>query len=363
MHSFEFSRPSYLVLLGLFLFVNVAGYGQAIISNGASPAVLLGINEGGSTNVLDTTGIGHTDSGYLGLAYFGVNSGFSGTPPGDANAPGCQCEGWGIAANGLFAGSSDVSTGGMLNGIKADSFTSTASSAVVTNSSLSQPITVVQDYHVAAGAPANAFEDLVTITNTGTSTLTGVSYARVMDFDVPPTEFDEFITLHGNGATNLISTSDDGFALPDPTTAFSAITGCGTANTDFTHCGPADHGAAFAFNFGALTAGSSISFSVFYGAALDELSALTALSALGAEVFALGESTLASGGPATGSGTFFFGFKGVGGTPLPPPTEPPPTAVPEPSSLAMFGVSGLLVIGWRMGRRGKTSPSGYFLAS
>ena len=319
--------------------------GQAVISNGATPNVILGINEGGSTNTPSSLTFGQasgTLSGFIGLAYTGV-PGI--TYLGDANSPGCQCEGWCVAANGTFGGLSDVSTGGVLNGITPVGFTSTSSTAVVTVTSNSLPLTIVQDYHPAAGAPNNVFEDTVTITNTGGDTLNHVQYARVMDFDVPPTEFHEFISLHGNGAANLILTHDNGFVLPDPTVMGpSDIGGCGV-NVDFSHCGPNDHGAAFLFDFGDLAAGNSLTFSVFYGAAPNEVDALTALAAVGAEVYALGESTVHSvtGAEIAGSdtATFFFGFKGVGGTPIPPP------GVPEPGGLVLLG-SGLLTVAARV---------------
>jgi hypothetical protein len=339
-------RFSIFVVAALVMLAAAASsFGQgAEIQNPGNPVpVVLGVNAYGSTNTRDTLGIDQTGTGFVGLAYFGVNSGLSGKPPGDANSPGCQCEGWGIAAGGVFGGSSDVSSGGVSNGITLSSFTSTSSTALSIVTSNNLPLTVSQDYHPAVGALNNAFEDTVTITNTGASSLADVSYSRVMDFDVPPTEFREFISLAGNGTTtDLVATGDNGFVIPDPTAGPATIS-C-PANTDFTHCGPSDHGAMFNFDFGSLAGGGTKTFSVFYGAAPTEADALGVLGALGVEVYALGESTDSSGVAAnTSSGTFFFAFKGVGGVPI----VPPPTGTPEPASMTLLGCGLLAVVSGR----------------
>jgi hypothetical protein len=333
------------VVLVLALAKSTFGQGAEIQNPGNPVPVILGINQYGSTNTLDTLGIDQTGSGYVGLAYYGVNSGFTGKPPGDSNSPGCQCEGWGVAANGVFGGSSDVSTGGVANGITLSNFTSTSSTASSTVTSNNLPLTVTNSYAPSAGVANNSFTDVVTIKNTGTTALNNVSYSRVFDFDVPPTEFNEFMTVQGNGTTSdLYFTNDNGFGIPDPTNPGLAgdIAGCGT-NTNFTHCGPADHGAQFAFNFGTLAPGASTTFEIFYGADTNEASALGDLGALKAEAYALGQSATTNLAGAevanTGSATFFFGFEGVGGEPI-----VTPTSTPEPGSLALL-VSGLLGLG------------------
>jgi type IV pilus assembly protein PilY1 len=170
-----------------------------------------------------------------------------------------------------------------------------------------------------------------------------------MDFDTEPTAFDEFITIGGHPATNLLYTNDDGFEPADPLYAFrSSIAGCAPASTNFTDCGPADHGARFDFGFDALAAvddpatpdvdESMRTFTIFYGAAPTEALADLARAIVGAEVYAYGQPDV-TGGPSTGSPiTYIFGFKGVGGTP------PPPPGVPTPATLALLG-AGLLGLG------------------
>ena len=56
-------------------------------------------------------------------------------------------------------------------------------------------LTVDQNYHPSA-SPA-LYADTVTITNTTGATVSDFEYVRVMDWDVPPTQFDEFVTLKG----------------------------------------------------------------------------------------------------------------------------------------------------------------------
>jgi type IV pilus assembly protein PilY1 len=110
----------------------------------------------------------------------------------------------------------------------------------------------------------------------------------------------------------------------------------GTRNVSFVDSGPADHGAFFTFGFGALAAGESRTFNIYYGAAATESAALSALGTVGAEVFSLGQS--GAGGQITGSpATYIFGFSGVGGTPVIP-------SVPEPETYAML-LAGLGLLG------------------
>jgi type IV pilus assembly protein PilY1 len=149
-------------------------------------------------------------------------------------------------------------------------------------------------------------------------------YTRVMDWDIPPTEFSELVTIQGVGATNLVLSHDNGFSDVNPLAATTELS-FGTTNIDFIDSGPADHGAYFKFDFGTLAVGSSKTFSIFYGAAGSETAALAALATVGAEVYSFGQS---NGNGATGEpGTFIFGFKGVGGTPV--------GSVPEPSTLLL----------------------------
>lgn len=334
-------KKLYLGALSTALFLAAMGTAQAgaTLVNGS---IALGVNNDGSLN----TSVGSvTDNGggYTGIAYKYADGKFY-----DATSPGCLCEGWGVSVNNTDSGYASQSNGsggltfGALTGV-------TATTATATASITSMPgITVVQTYQPAANAPGALFVDLVTITNTTGATVTDLKYVRVMDWDIAPTEFNEFVTIKGTATTTLLEESgDNGFNSPDPLGGYSNYYGCYDA--DCTDDGPNDHGAYFRFNFGELKAGESYSFKVYYGAAANESGAIAAIASEGIELYSLGQSTAFD--PTTGASTadndaptFIFGFKGVGGTAVEcgQPGQPPcDNSVPEPGSLALLGL-GLL---------------------
>jgi hypothetical protein len=310
-------------LAALLILASGTAQAGAVLTLGAGVgSVQLGVNNQGHLNF----GPGTKNSGATGLAAF-LTGDARGPGYYDSTAPGCLCEGWGVAAGGT-AGYANVATDGVVN-LTVDSFTSTATTAVsaVHLTSLAG-LKVTHDYHAAAGSPLNTFESTVTIENTTAGTLTNLLYRRVMDWDVPYTEFSEAVTIQGWPATALKQTTDNGFATANP------LGGAGTiacpANVNFVDCAPgADHGALFDFTFGDLAAGETKTFKIFYGAALSETAAIAALAAVGAEVYSLGQSDTSGGDPILGiPATYFFGFAGVGGTPVAP--------VPEPTSLLLL---------------------------
>jgi uncharacterized repeat protein (TIGR01451 family) len=214
--------------------------------------------------------------------------------------------------------------------VAVNSFTSDADSAIsdvtITDPSIAGfSMQVVQDYHPSPVSP-NLYENTVTVTNTGNA-FTDLRYRRAMDWDVEPTAFDEYSTIQGT-SPQLLFDSDDGFASSDPLSGKSYIDSegvCGVGYTGacaFTDLGPDDHGALFDFGFGALAHNASKTFKVYYGAAPDETTALSALSTGGAQVYSLGESTCPSGPSIAGCdtlpanagrdqgkpATFMFGF-------------------------------------------------------
>lgn len=288
-------------------------FAGAVISNGT---VDIGVNDEGN---LAVDGVG--------LRYVPTS--------GEAITPGCACEGWGagdaVSGRSGYAGESSGD-----NNIIVDSFVASADSAtsVVRINDGSDLLRVTHDFTPSA-TPA-LYQVNVSIENLSGSDVE-LRYRRAMDWDVPPTEFSELVTLITGGATSVIFSSDDGFATPDPFAGPSSILFTGEA----TDSGPADHGALLDFDFGTLAAGETFTFTMFYGAADNQDAALAALGSVGAEVYSLGKPDPAD--PAVGAdgspNTFIFGFSGVGGTPI---GEIAPSAIPTLSSWTLVALTALL---------------------
>jgi type IV pilus assembly protein PilY1 len=154
-----------------------------------------------------------------------------------------------------------------------------------------------------------------------------------MDWDIEPNYFNEYVTIQGaDAATNVLLATNDGFRDSSPfsfsQTVFPLVEG------DFSDIGPDDIGAQFDFTFGALAAGETRTFEIFYGAAPTEGLASGALVAVGAEVYSLAQpdsDILGTGFDGQyETATFIFAFAGVGGDPIIP--------FPEPSTCTLFGI-------------------------
>ena len=291
-----------------------AAFGGAVISNGT---VALGVN--------DTAQLNYNDGArFVGVTYEATGN--------DGTRAGCECEGWGAGVadpGGNFSGNADNDTTGP-GGDNLDlvSFTADASTAksVVT---IDDKLQVTHEFAPSPATP-NLYEIKVTVENIGAATLPDVRYTRLMDWDVEPTAFDEFVTIQ-RGTTpapagDLILSNDNGFDSPDPFGDHSPLDPA-SENADYTDKGPDDHGALFDFSFGSLAAGEKKEFSIFYGAAGTETAANAAISAAALELYSLGQP---DGGELTGEpNTFIWGFKAVGGEPVIPPTL---TLTPETAS-------------------------------
>ncbi len=268
----------------------------AVIGNGT---VELGVDCAGHLNIPyspDPLGIG-----FMGLRYIPTAAA--------STEPGCQCEAWGAADNSTgVTGQASRDSGGVVN-LSLVSFTSSPTTAVSTVD-VGGTLRVTHDYHPSPATP-NLFEVLVSITNTSANPVE-LLYRRVMDWDIFPTAFDEFVTIDHGTAANLFRTNTNGFMVGDPLT----FDGAGYVPGPVTDAGPLDHGAMFDFNFGTLPPDETMTFKTFYGAAATETAAAAAVVAVGAEAFSFGQPNV-PGGPDLGQpNTFIFAFAGIGGEPI-----------------------------------------------
>ena len=267
-------RIAVILLVGSLALLGLASQASAVtITNGT---VTLGINPQGDLNSTAASG-----GPLIGVTY--VPTGNDGTRAGN------PWEGWGAGAGGptLFEGHANEQLGP--SNYTQRGFTPTASEAVSVVDVLrdgTPALRVTQDFHPAPTTP-NLYEITTTLENISGGPLTDVRYERDMDWDVEPSQFNEFVTVNRGTIppTNLIYSDDNGFgdnnpfSSTDPAGANGPIID-GTANADFVDSGPADHGARFRFAFGDLAARESKQFFLYYGAAGTEAEANTAVRGL-----------------------------------------------------------------------------------
>jgi hypothetical protein len=318
-----------LCVAALFGFSAEKAFAQgAIITNNV---VELGVHETGELNFCCKTEPGSHTS-LIGVRVF-ETPGNAASRSYESTADGCPCEGWGVADAGTgVTGWANQQFGGPHN-LALVSFTSTASTAIsvvnVLNGSGTPVMQVTQNYHPST-VTSQAYEDTVTIKNLTGSSLSDIRYRRTMDWDIEPTQFDEFVTVTFGSPppTNLRHVTDNGFDQSDPLSSNSPGDGlCPECTYDsgqppattLTDNGPSDHGANFDFGFGSLAAGQSKTFNVYYGGAASSTNAETivntALAAIGAETYSIGESSTPDGPTKGTPAAFLFAFGGVGGEP------------------------------------------------
>ena len=281
----------------------------AVISNGT---VALGVNDHGQLNFAPPEGA------LVGVHYVATGN--------DGTRAGCLCEGWGAGARtggeSFFQGRANLAAG--VNGVSLVSFSATESTATSVVDVIDGETTGLRVTHAFAPSPQtpNLYEIVVTLENPTAGTLSDVRYARQMDWDIEPTEFEEYVTVNrGAPPATLLYSDDDGFAdnYPFNFTSDGPIDPA-TVNTSYVDKGPEDHGARFVFGFGSLEAGEKLSFRLYSGAAGTKTDADAAVSAAALEVFSYGKPS-GEGGLETGApNTFIWGFRAVGGTAVIPPT-------------------------------------------
>jgi hypothetical protein len=367
-------RSSWLMIatVGLALTWPADGAGaDAVISNGT---VSLGVFDFGSLGAKDSVNQGIPRTG---IKLAGVGDALIKDLPGGGN--GNTSEGWGVSVTESPFGIDFVGNGFSKSGVppivstsnlnlvsplqvNGNSATSTAALISLFNgqASRSAGLTITQLYRPTS--TPFLFEDLVTIKNTNSVgsgiSYTGVKYRRVVDVDVPPTPFSEYITIQGLPATRVLHSSDNGFATAEPNPLPQNDIGSvlpGTYDKNVVNSGPpngggaiVDHGAAIDLLFpGSLDPTDSLSFSLYFGGAYDRAQAVNALASQQAEVYFLGTAGTPDGATFGRPGTFILGLKGVGGTPVSPVAD----FVPEPGIYAML--AGMFAFGAGIFVRGR----------
>jgi hypothetical protein len=279
-------------------------FGTGAVTNGV---VTLGINPTGNLDIpgdVPSSGEGTTD---LGLRLNSTNA--------EALANGCFCEGWGVAdTNTGLTGWANDDWGGSHNLRLIDYIQTGTDVAMQTDTA--GALLVAHNY--APSSSPYLYQGVVFITNTGTADA-HVRYRRVVDWDIEPTAYHEFITIGSTTGVlppSVVFASNDGFASSDPLAGPSSIQNHVGV---FTDVGQFDHGALFDLDLGDLSPGDTVQFTLFYGAAPDETTALGALDAVGAEVYSLAEPNTANGPTLGTPNTYIFA---IGGLPYSPPMAP-----------------------------------------
>jgi hypothetical protein len=259
----------------------------------------------------------------------------------DATTPGCLCEGWGAGfvdrVGRQSHGRANESRGGVQN-IEFKSFVSDETSITSTvwiKDSLDQTVLeVTHRFGPAAKVPGALFQALVTMTNISGDSLQDVRYNRTMDWDVPPTEFNEYVTIKGAAASaaspntpKILYSGDNGFMTPDP---FSSSGSYGSyRNKDVDRGGPTDHGFTATFKLGELLCGEAHTFMIYYGAAADRPTMEAAFVTEDVPLYSIGESANRDryGRRVDPSDVSYgFGFKGLSGSAI-APSLPTKTAI------------------------------------
>jgi hypothetical protein len=298
-----------------FNFCLAAGLACAALSSHAAPTVL-------DTGLVR---MGLTDYGRLGA----LDVGFSG-PGGDAILVGCPCEGWGASANHQTGYSYGVSgESGIISGNTSAAITTGASLSATNITTLANGLQVTHRYASAAGG--KLFEVAVTLANRTAGTLNDVRYARTIDWDVAPGYFDGNYTTVYRGtpaAPGSMRTSTSPFLEPDPLAYRSE-----EANVNVTDS-VGDKGSYFAFSFGDLAPGASVSFGTYIGADTSVSGLLNAMTSVGVEAYSYTTGNQAGTDGYSHAPAYGYGFVGLGLL----------SPVPEPSRITMLGLGLALVL-------------------
>lgn len=266
---------------------------DAIIDNGSF--VQLGINASGNLNIPGGISPPQCPTNLVGLRYIPTN--------GDATSPGNPNEGWGVAnadvATIIF--SAFVSARFGLNNLTIEPGTGVTKTTgqILPNSVGSAYRSIVADtfgrvevtHNFKPSKCFNLYRIDVTIKNIG-GLIGDLRYRRVVDWDIPPFCFREFVQIHVGSGPNLLLSTTDGFRSPDPLATPGPFVGAPPTtlfpgDPDY-FGGPVDQGVLFDLQFGQLKPCRKRKFTIFYGASETVEEALAAINAVGASMYSLG---------------------------------------------------------------------------
>jgi hypothetical protein len=282
----------------------VVSLGDRVDTTIENGVIRLGINAEGHLNVPGFEPSSGTGTTTVGLRYLPTSA--------DALAPGCHCEGWGVA---------DVVTGvaGWANQDEGGAFGLVVEEAQFDErSGVSQVVAAdrLRVRHEFSPAPQtpNLYRIDVTIEHAGrlgSGLLLPITpaYRRTMDWDVEPTAFSEYVTIQPTSIrvpSELVFTSNDGFATSNPLGPRTDLGATGF----FADYGPSDQGALIDLQFAQLLPGESVSFTMWYGAADNETDALQAISAVDAQLYSLAQPDVPGGAETGEPNTFIWAYRG-----------------------------------------------------
>lgn len=312
------------------------------IDNGT---IRLGVNDEGHLNVPGFDPSSGTGTSTVGLRLISTNA--------DALAPGCECEGWGIAERFLgFSGWANNSWGGTDNlVVDAAVFGDDTATGRVRLADAEATVSVEHHFRPVPNVPYLYAIDVtvrnITAVNSDNPNLyygpVSPVYRRVMDWDVEPTAFSEYVTIAAPGGVappEIVFTSNDGFGSPDPLDPYSDLGATGL----FEDFGPEDHGAMIQIDLGTLhpSLSPTATFTMFYGAAPDEATALAALTMVGAELYSLAQADVVGGASTGEPNTFIWGYKAGSGGYEPPTLAAVTTSAASSSPLGSTSEAGVV---------------------
>jgi hypothetical protein len=247
----------------------------------ASGNIKIGVNPYGGL-IVDTVGLRRTDSAQS-----------------EVLAHDCACEGWGIrGANAGSPGGAYTSFNKSNSGLTSTFFSATSSTAS-SRTEISGAVGLGITHQFTPSSHPDLYRVDVAVTNTSVTTWSDVHYRRAFDWDVDPTPFTEYVTWGKRPSAPdafVNYTSNDGFAFPDPDLPLSHLGSEGY----FTDAGPRDHGGLIDITLGDIAPFTTKRFTFYYGVSTTEAAALSAIDAVGAQVYSLGQPNV-TGAAETGS--------------------------------------------------------------